>query len=502
MTTSPTPSTPTEPGAAARAFLSRGPLQLLIDGVHRPASSGATLPTRDPSTGEVLAELAAGDRVDVDLAVAAARAAFEGPWRTWSPYERQALLNRVGRVLDEHFDELVELESLDMGAPVARLLGSRPALQKMLAFFAAQALTISGETLLNGVPGDVATMTLKAPVGVVGGIIPWNGPLNGQFWIVGAVLASGCTAVLKPSEEASLTVLRVAELLLEAGVPAGVVNVVTGWGAQAGQALADHPDVDRIAFTGSTETGRSIIRSSTGNIKKLQLELGGKSADIVCADADLDRAVPGAAMGVFANSGQICFAGTRVLVQRPVVEEFTERLLAYVDGLRVGRGLDAGVDLGPVVSRTQLDRVLDYVRIGRAEGAQLLRGGGRVGGDLENGYFVEPCVFGEVTNSMRIAREEVFGPVLSILPFDDVEEAITIANDSDYGLAGAVWSQSLSTALQVVRGVHTGTMWVNCYGLIDPLVGFSGTKLSGYGAKGTAAHMDTYLYTKSVYLQL
>ena len=355
---------------------------------------------------------------------------------------------------------------------------------------------------MNGIPGDVATMTLKAPVGVIGGIIPWNGPLNSQFWIVGAVLASGCTAVLKPSEDASLSVLRVAEILHQAGLPAGVINVVTGLGKEAGHALANHPDVDRIAFTGSTETGRRIIEASTVNIKKLQLELGGKSADILCSDADLDKAVPGAAMGVFANSGQICYAGTRVLVQRPIVDEFTDRLLAFMDTVRVGRSLDAAATMGPVISEPQLDKVLSYIDVGQREGAELLRGGQRLTGELENGYFVQPSVFGGVTNQMRIAREEIFGPVLSILPFDDVDEAIAIANDSEYGLGGAVWSQNLSTALRVVRGVQTGTMWVNCYGYIDPLVGFNGTKRSGYGSKGSAAHMDTYLYTKSVYLQL
>ncbi|MEU6379405.1 aldehyde dehydrogenase family protein [Streptomyces sp. NPDC046909] len=486
----------------AQSFFSRDVHQLVIDGRSVPAASGRTLTTVNPSTGEVLARLAAGDQLDVDRAVLAARKAFKGQWSTWTPYERQALLTHVAQFLDERFEELIQIEAMDMGAPVSRLRNSKPALMKMLSFFAAQAANITGETLMNGIPGNVATMTLKAPVGVIGGIIPWNGPLNSQFWIIGAVLASGCTAVLKPSEDASLSVLRVVEILHEAGVPAGVVNVVTGLGKEAGHALAAHPDVDRIAFTGSTQTGRSIIEASTVNIKKLQLELGGKSADIVFSDADLDKAVPGAAMGVFANSGQICFAGTRVLVQRTVVDEFTERLLAFTDTLRVGHSLDAAATLGPVISQPQLDKVLSYIDIGRDEGAELLRGGGRLGDEFKSGYFLEPSVFGGVTNEMRIAREEIFGPVLSILPFDDVDEAIAIANDSDYGLGGAVWSQNLSTALRVVQGVHTGTMWVNCYGYIDPLVGFGGTRLSGYGSKGSAAHMDTYLYTKSVYIQL
>ncbi|MDV6281764.1 aldehyde dehydrogenase family protein [Rhodococcus jostii] len=486
----------------AQGFLSRDVQQLVIDGQRVPAASGQTLTTVNPSTGEVLARLAAGEQADVDRAVLAARKAFHGPWSTWTPYQRQALLTRIAQVLDEKFEELIHIEAMDMGAPVSRLRNTKPALTKMLSFFASQAANISGETLMNGIPGNVTTMTLKAPVGVIGGIIPWNGPLNSQFWIIGAVLASGCTAVLKPSEDASLSVLRVAEILHEAGTPAGVVNVVTGLGKEAGHALAAHPDVDRIAFTGSTETGRRIIEASTVNIKKLQLELGGKSADIVCADADLDKAVPGAAMGVFANSGQICFAGTRVLVQRPIVDEFTERLLAFMKTLRVGHSLDAAATLGPVISQPQLDKVLSYIDVGRDEGAELLCGGQRLEGELENGYFLEPSVFGGVTNEMRIAREEIFGPVLSILPFDDVDEAIAIANDSEYGLGGAVWSQNLSSALRVVHGVHTGTMWVNCYGYIDPLVGFGGTRLSGYGSKGSAAHMDTYLYSKSVYIEL
>jgi len=490
------------PNGQAQSFLSRDVHHLFIDGQRFPAASGETLTTTNPSTGEVLARFAAGGPSDVDRAVLAARNAFNGPWSTWTPYERQALITRIAQVLDEKFEELIQIEAMDMGAPLTRLRNSKPALMKMLSFFASQATSISGETLMNGIPGNVTTMTLKAPVGVIGGIIPWNGPLNSQFWIIGAVLASGCTAVLKPASEASLSVLRVAEILLEAGTPAGVVNVVTGSGSSAGHALAAHPDVDRIAFTGSTDTGRRIIEASTVNIKKLQLELGGKSADIICADADLDKAVPGATMGVFANSGQICFAGTRVLVQRPIVEEFTKRLLQFMDTLRVGNSLDDNATMGPVISKNQLDSVLSYIDIGRNEGAELLRGGQRLGGDFENGYFMQPSVFGGVTNEMRIAREEIFGPVLSIMPFDDVDEAIAIANDSEYGLGGAVWSENLSTALRVVHGVHTGTMWVNCYGYIDPLVGFSGTKLSGYGSKGTAAHMDNYLYTKSVYLQL
>jgi aldehyde dehydrogenase (NAD+) len=487
---------------AALEFIQRGEHGVFIGGAVRPARSGKVIETLNPSTGRVLARLAAGDQSDIDLAVRAARNAFEGPWRRWTPYQRQELLMRVHGVLDKHFEELAQIEATDMGAPITRVRASKAALLKMILFFSAQAVNIKGETFLNGLPGRVNTLSLKAPVGVIGGIIPWNGPLNSQFWVLAAALATGCTVVLKPAEDASLSVLRVAELLHEAGVPAGVINVVTGLGAEAGHALASHPDVDRIAFTGSTQTGRSIIEASGVNIKKLQLELGGKSADIIFSDADLAKAVPGAAMGVYANSGQICFAGTRVLVQRSIVQTFTEQLLQFIKTLKVGPSLNLETRLGPIISQRQLDNVLSYIDIGQREGAQLIHGGRRLAGELQNGFFVEPTVLACVRNDMRIAREEIFGPVLSIIPFDDEEEAIAIANDNDYGLAGAVWSRDISTALRVVDGIHTGTMWVNCYGHIDPLVGFGGTKMSGYGAKGSAAHLDTYLYTKSVYIEL
>lgn len=486
--------------AAAEAFLARGNHGLLIAGQSVPAVSGGVIPTANPSNGAMLAHLAAGEEADVDRAVAAARQAFKGPWSNWSVYDRQALLHRCYDVVERYWDELAHIESLDMGMPIARTLASKPSALRMILFFAAQAANIAGETVQNGLPGDVTTLTIKAPVGVVGGIIPWNGTLVSQWWIIGAVLATGCTAVLKPAEDASLTVLRLVELLHEAGMPEGVVNVVTGYGHKAGAALAAHADVDRIAFTGSTETGRKIIEASAGNIKKLQLELGGKSPDIIFADADLDKAVPGAAMGVFNNSGQICFAGTRVFVQRSVVDEVCQRLVAFAQDLPVGDSMDQDAQLGPLISGKQLDRVMSYVRIGVEEGARLLCGGERLQGDLAQGHFMRPAVFADVTNDMRIAREEIFGPVLSVIAFDTPEEAIALANQSQYGLGGAVWTRDISTALRVVKGIHTGVMWVNCYGLIDPMMGFGGTKMSGYGAKGGRAHLDTYLYSKCVYI--
>ena len=485
----------------SRKFLARGDHSLLIGGKRVPAICGLAIETFNPSTGEVLGSIAAGQAEDIDLAVKEARAAFEGDWSRWTPYERQALLFRAYELLNARFHEIAEIESMDMGAPISRTLGTKPSALKMVQFFTSMALNINGQTVQNGLPGNVTTMTIRAPVGVIGGIIPWNGSLTGLWWIIGAVLATGCTTVLKPASEASLSVLYLIELLHEIGLPKGVINVVTGHGAKAGEALARHADVDRIAFTGSTETGRRIIEASKTNIKRLQLELGGKSADIVFADADLERAVPGAAMGAFANSGQICFAGTRILVQREIANEFSSRMATYLKSIRLGPSLDPASQLGPVISAKHRDLVLSYIDIGKDEGAELVSGGAPPAGDNSGGYFIQPTVFTNVNMGMKIAREEIFGPVVSIIPFDTIEDAVRIGNQTEYGLAGAVWSQNISTALNVVNQIHAGTMWVNCYGVIDPLVGFNGTKMSGYGAKGGINHLDTYLYTKSVYIQ-
>ncbi|MCP2138530.1 aldehyde dehydrogenase (NAD+) [Rhizobium sp. SLBN-94] len=486
----------------ASRFLARGDHGLLINGtLVQPADNGL-IETFNPSTGEILARLSAARSSDVDSAVRAARSAFEGQWSRWTPYERQALLMRAYNLLDERFDEVAEIESVDMGAPISRTRGAKAGALRMIQFFAAMALSIRGETLPNGLPGDVTTLSLKAPVGVIGGIIPWNGSLTALWWIVGAVMATGCTAVIKPATEASLSVLYLVELLHEIGLPPGVINVVTGHGSEAGEALARHPDVDRIAFTGSTQTGRQIIDASKVNIKRLQLELGGKSPDIVFADADLAKVVPGAAMGIFGNTGQICFAGSRILVERKIAAEFTLRLKEFLKTLRVGSSLDPSVHLGPVISAKHRETVRSFVEAGKREGALLVAGGGELqGAEYAGGYFLPPTIFANVDMGMTIAREEIFGPVVSIIPFDDVEEAIRIGNQTEYGLAGAVWSRDITTALNVVDRIHAGVMWVNCYGLIDPLVGFNGAKMSGYGAKGGLAHLDTYLYSKSVYIQ-
>lgn len=479
-------------------FLAKPAQRHFIDGQWRASLSEETIETFNPATGEVITRLARGRVEDIDLAVAAARRAFNGPWSRFTPAERQKLLVKVHDVVARRWDELALLETLDMGAPLVRMQKMRERMLQTIMFFASQTMNCAGQTIPNSHPGKYTTMILKAPVGVVGGIIPWNGPLISQWWILGGALATGCTVVMKPAEDASLSVLRMAEILTEEGVPEGVINVVTGLGSEAGAALAAHPDVDRIAFTGSTVTGREVIKASAVNMKRLALELGGKSPDIIFADADLDAAIPGAAMGVFNNSGQTCYAGTRVFVERKVHEEVTERLSAFSRTLKVGDPMDPSVALGPIVSKRQLERVLDYVTIGMQEGAQLRAGGQRLEGDLANGYFVRPTVFGNVSNDMRIAREEIFGPVISVIPFDSADEALRLANDTEYGLGGAVWTSTLKTATRFIHGIQAGQVWVNCYGLVDPGVGFGGYKQSGYGWKGGSQHVEGFLYQKAV----
>lgn len=478
------------------------PFGHIIDGITVPAATGKTFASLNPATGTEIAQLAEGSAEDVDRAVAAARRAFEGPWSKWSPTKRQALLMRIAQLLDERFDEFAMIETLDMGAPLARTKMLREPIRQMIMFFASQALAVKGETLQNSLPLNIHSMTIKAPVGVVAGIIPWNGPLISQWWVLGGALATGCTAVMKPAEDASLSMLKMVELLHEAGMPEGVVNVVTGYGHVVGEALSRHPGVDRIAFTGSTATGKRIVEASTVGMKKLQLELGGKSPDIIFADADLDKAVPGAAMGVFTNSGQVCYAGSRVFVQRKIQDEFVERLTTFTEAIKVGNGLDPDVQLGPLISQKQLDRVMGYIDGAPGQGARLAAGGKRLEGDLAGGYFVTPTVFSGVSNDMTIAREEIFGPVISVIPFDDAEDALRMANDTEYGLGGAVWTRDVATMYRMIHGIRTGTLWVNCYGAVDPAVGFGGIKNSGYGVKGGAEHLDLYLYRKAVYVNM
>lgn len=478
------------------------PKKMFIGGEWVEAASGKTFQTNNPANGELLGHIAEGDAEDINRAVRAARKAFEGEWSNWTPQDRMALLLRAADLIESHFQELVTIDTLEMGAPISRAPFMKQMIVGAIRFFSSQVFNTAGNTRPNSLPGDFRTFTLRAPVGVVGGIIPWNSPILSQWWLIGPVLATGCTLVLKPAEDASMVVLRTAELLEQAGLPKGVVNVVTGFGPTAGQALAEHLDVDRIGFTGSTQTGQGIIRASATNIKRVQVELGGKSPDIIFADADLDKAVPGAAMAVFANSGQVCFAGSRLFVQNSIQEEFLERLKAFTKTLKVGPGVDPSTQLGPLVNRKQLDRVTGYFELGTQEGARLIAGGNRLGGDLADGNFVEPTVFSNVRNDMRIAREEIFGPVISVIGFEDADEALKLANDTNYGLGGAVWTRDLSTAMRMSEKIKSSTVWVNCYGIIDPSVGFGGYRMSGYGWKGGPDQIEGFLYQKNVTMNL
>ena len=488
--------------AERHPFLDGRPKKLLIDNQWVNAASGKTFDTINPSTGRVLGAVAEGAAEDIEKAVVAARRAFEGPWRKVKPYERQALLLRFADLIEKHFEELSALDTLDMGVPISVALSRKQRVLGLVRFYAGMTTTLQGDTVENSMPGgDYFTYTLKEPVGVVGAIIPWNGPLIASVWKLCPSIATGCTMVLKPAEEAPLTSLRLGELLLEAGLPAGVVNIVTGFGA-AGAALASHPDVDKVAFTGSPAVGQKIVQASAGNLKRLSLELGGKSPDIVFADADLELAVPGAAMAVFANSGQVCSAGTRLFVERKIYDEFVGRVAAFGNTLRVGQSADPATQIGPIVSEKQLNQISEYLRLGKEEGASTLSGGARLtDGDLAQGYFMPPTVFSGVSDTMRIAREEIFGPVLSTLPFEDVDDVVMRGNSTTFGLGSGVWTTNVSKAHRLAKSLRAGTVWVNCYQMMDPAMPFGGYKMSGYGRESGVRHVDEFLNVKSVWIR-
>ena len=483
------------------SFVDGKPKQLLIDGAWAPSASGRVFDSINPSTGQVIAQLAEGGPEDIDRAVAAARRAFEGPWSKFTPAQRQNLMLKLADAVDAHSDEFRLLEVVDMGRPVGNP-SAAAAVAEELRYFAGWTTKLTGETVPNSAPGSMFTYTLREPVGVVGAIIPWNAPLHSCIRKIAPVLTTGCTMVLKPAEEASLVPLRLGEIMLEVGIPAGVVNIVTGIGEDAGAALVSHMDVDKVSFTGSSYTGQAIVRAAAGNLKRVSLELGGKSPDIIFADANLDAAVAGAAMGVFRNSGQVCVAGTRVFVERPVYDEVVERFSDFARSLRLGNSLDPETQLGPVVSADQLRRVVGYLESGREEGARAAAGGERaMDGALADGYFVSPTVFADVRDDMRIAEEEIFGPVASMMPFDGIEEVKRRANQTRFGLAGGVWTRDVGKAHELAHGIKSGVVWVNTYGNFDPAMPLGGAKQSGWGNELSGHVLDDYTNIKSVWIR-
>lgn len=493
---------PHAPPRPVHPFLDDGPKLLYIDGKSVAPSSGRYFKTPNPSTGQVLATVAEGDATDIDIAVRSARKALDGPWARMKPAERQQIILRLADLVDGGFEELAHLETLDVGAPISRTMASKARIVSQLRFYAGLVTSIRGDTISNSLPGDFVSYTLREPIGVVGAIIPWNGPLVASTWKIGPVLATGCTLVLKPAEEAPLSPLRWAELCTEAGVPDGVVNVVPGLGEIAGAALSAHRGVDKVAFTGSHVTGQLIVQASARNLKRVSLELGGKSPNIVFRDADMDAAIPGAAMAAFANTGQICSAGSRLFVEEDIYDEFTSKVAAFGEALRVGPAIEKETQIGPLVSRDQLERVTGYLDIGKSEGATLLAGGRPLERrDLEDGFFVSPSVFAKVEDDMRIAREEIFGPVISAISFRDVDEVVKRANNTEFGLGAGVWTRDIGRAHRLAREIHAGSVWINCYQAMDPAIPFGGYKMSGYGREGGVEHLDEYLGTKAVVLK-
>jgi len=482
------------------SFLEK-PRKMLINGKWVDAVSGKTFPTYDPSTGEVLAQVAEGDRADIDLAVKAARKAFdEGPWRKMTPSERGRLIWKLGDLIDQHVEEFAFLESLDNGKPltVARA-ADVPLAAELFRYMAGWATKLEGNTIPLSVPytpkAKYLSYTLREPVGVVGQVIPWNFPLLMAAWKLGPALATGCTVVLKPAEQTPLSALRLGELILEAGFPEGVVNIVPGYGETAGAALAAHNDVDKIAFTGSTEVGRLIVHAAAGNLKRVSLELGGKSPNVIFKDADMDVAIPGAASGIFFNHGQCCCAGSRLYVEKDVFDQVVEGISASAKKIHVGSGLDPKTQMGPLVSEEQLNRVCGYLESGFSQGAKAAAGGHKTG---DKGYFVEPTVLVDTTEDMKVVQEEIFGPVVVAMPFSSTEEIIPRANDNVYGLAAGIWTRDISKAHRMAESLQAGTVWINCYNIFDAALPFGGYKQSGWGREMGHEVLNNYTQTKAV----
>ena len=481
------------------------PKKLLIDGNWVDAKSGKRFEVFDPASDTVITNVAEGDSIDVDLAVSAARKAFdEGPWSRMTASQRSRLIWKIGDLIEQNAEQLAALETLDNGKPFTVAKAADVALAAdMFRYMAGWATKIEGNTIPLNVPyipgGDFQAFTMKEPVGVVGQIIPWNFPLLMAAWKLGPALATGCAVVLKPAEQTPLSALRLGELILEAGVPAGVVNIVTGFGETAGAAIAAHDDVDKVAFTGSTEVGKLIIQAAAGNLKKVTLELGGKSPNVVYNDADLDTAIAGAADAIFFNQGQVCSAGSRLYVQQGIFDDVVAGVSEIAANLKIGDGFDAETQMGPLVSREQFERVTAYLKSGLEMGAEAAAGGS---GLDQPGYFVQPTVLKNTNHEMSVVKEEIFGPVVAAMPFENDAELVEQANDSTYGLAAGVWTRDISKAHQLAKKIKAGTVWINCYSIFDAALPFGGYKQSGWGREMGHAALENYLQTKSVVINL
>lgn len=489
---------------ATRGFLAR-PHKLLIDGRWVDGIAGETFVTADPATGLSIATVASGDGADIDLAVAAARRAFEGPWSRLTPSERAAILFRLARLIDEHVELFTEIEVIDNGMPLGIAQLTVANVVEMVDYYAGWVTKIEGTTTTPPrhvtAQAEALTYTLREPLGVVGQIVPWNVPLSTAILKVAPALAAGCTIVLKPSEETPLSALLLGELALQAGIPPGVLNVINGLGETAGAALAEHPYVDKISFTGSSEVGRTIIRAATGNLKKVSLELGGKSPVVVMPDADLDRTVPGIAMATFFLQGQNCMAGTRIFIHDSIHDELVERVARFTEGFVLGHGLNPATQLGPLISAVHRDRVTGYIEAGTAAGATLVTGGIKPD---RPGWFLQPTIFTDTMPDMTIVRDEIFGPVMAIQRFatDDLDAIAALANNSVFGLSGSVWTTSVSTAHRLASRIRAGHVSINTHGAVGTNIPFGGYGQSGWGREFGREGLDAYLETKAVTAQL
>ena len=499
-------TTAIEPHSTVKDFLA-APQKLLIDGKRVDAANGETFEVLDPSDNTVLTRVPKGEKEDIDRAVKAARNAFEnGPWRKVTVSERGKMIWKLADLIEQRTEEFAQLETLDNGKPlnIARA-ADVPLTVDHFRYYAGMATKIHGETIDISVPyapgAEFLDFTLREPMGVVGQIIPWNFPLLMATWKLGVALAAGNCVVLKPAEQTPLTALYLAELFAEAGFPDGVVNVVTGFG-DAGESLARHEDVDKVAFTGSTEVGHEIVKSSAGNLKQVSLELGGKSPSIVFPDADLDTAAQGVAGAIFFNHGQCCAAGSRLMVHENIYEDLIGRVSEIANNIKVGPGMCSDTDMGPLVSREQQERVLNYIRSGEQQGAKTRAGGNAPGNGMESGCYVQPTVFDNVNADMKIVAEEIFGPVVVASPFEDLDAVIARGNDTIYGLAASVWTKDINKAHKVAKGLKAGTVWVNCHNIFDAAAPFGGYKQSGFGREMGIHALENYTQVKNVILQL